>query len=171
MTSPTFSSEAILLRHDLRPGDLGTIIGLHGTVYAREYGLDGTFEAYVAATLAEFVRSRTDRDRLWIAEREGRIVGCIAIVGTSETEAQLRWFFVDPFARRKGLGKRLLREALAFCVRSGYVSVFLWTANLLEAAGHLYRSLGFTKVEEKPGKPWGVAVVEEKYLLHFESTE
>src|SRR3974377_1394124 len=86
--------QGFVLRHDLKPGDLGQIVQLHGTIYARECGFDPTFEAYVAGPLAVFVRKHTDRDRLWIAEREGRVVGCIAIVGASANEAQLRWFLV-----------------------------------------------------------------------------
>ncbi len=157
----------VTLRHDLLPGDLGTIVHLHGTVYAREYGFDPTFEAYVAGPLGEFVRARTDHDRLWIAQRDDRIVGCIAIVGISPNEAQLRWYLVDPCARGMGLGKRLLQEAVAFCKDQGYESVFLWTVRALTAAARLYRLVGFEKVEEKPGRQWGVAVVEEKYVLRL----
>jgi ribosomal protein S18 acetylase RimI-like enzyme len=162
---PPQPPEGFALRHDVRPGDLGAVVGLHGTVYAREHGFDVTFEAYVAGPLAEFVRRGTDRDRLWVAERGGRLIGCVAIVGTSEAEAQLRWFLVDPSARGLGLGKALLREALAFCRERGYRSVFLWTVSALTAAAHLYRSAGFRKVEERPGTLWGVEVVEEKYAL------
>ena len=162
--SPSELPAEFALRHDLQPGDVAYIVYLHGTVYAREYGFDSTFEAYVAGPLAEFVRSRTNRDRLWIAERGDRIVGCIAVVGTSEKEAQVRWFLVDPSARELGLGKRLLHEAVAFCERCGYESIFLWTVSALTAAARLYRSAGFQKVEEKPGKQWGVDVVEEKYV-------
>jgi N-acetylglutamate synthase-like GNAT family acetyltransferase len=155
----------ISLRTTLRPGDLGTIVSLHGTIYAREQGFDPTFEAYVAALLAEFVRSASARERLWIAEQDSRIVGCVAIVAASPQTAQLRWFLVDPSVRGAGLGKRLLREALAFCRDCGYISVILRTVSALEAAAHLYRSTGFRKVEEKPGRRWGVEVVEEKYEL------
>src|SRR5579884_2412035 len=158
------------LRHELRPGDLGYIVYLHGTIYAREYGFDPTFEAYVAGPLSEFVRHRTDRDRLWIAERGDRIVGCIAIVGVSEKEAQLRWFLVDPSARGLGLGKQLLHEAVAFSQSRGYESLFLWTVRALTAAARLYRAAGFEKVEEKPGQQWGVEVVEEKYVRRGFST-
>ncbi len=164
--SPSESAAAFALRHELKPGDLGQIVYLHGTVYAREYGFDPTFEAYVAGPLAEFVRARTGRDRLWIAERGERIVGCIAMVGTSEKEAQLRWFLVDPSARGLGLGKRLLHEAVTFGKRCGYESIFLWTVSALTAAAQLYRSIGFEKIEERPGKQWGVQVVEERYVLH-----
>jgi hypothetical protein len=82
---------AFALRHDPRPGDLGALVSLHGTAYSREYGFDPTFEAHVAHQLGDFVLSRTDRDRLWVAERDGRIASCVAVVGHSEKDAQLRW--------------------------------------------------------------------------------
>jgi hypothetical protein len=41
--------------------------------------------------------------------------------------------------------------------------VFLWTVSALTAAARLYRAAGLRKVEERPGRLWGVDVVEEKY--------
>jgi ribosomal protein S18 acetylase RimI-like enzyme len=155
------------LRHDLKPGDLGAIVSLHGTLYAREYGFNPIFEAYVAGPLAEFVCSPSNRARLWIAERDKRIVGCVAVVSASETEAQLRWFLVDPAARGLGLGKRLLREAIEFSRGCGYETIFLWTANVLTTAARLYQDTGFEKVEEKAADAWGVEVVEERYVLRL----
>lgn len=159
-------THSFTLRHDLRPGDLGSIVRLHGEVYAREYGFDLTFEAYVAGPLADFVLHPTDRGRLWLAEASGRLVGCIAIVPAG-AEAQLRWFLVEPRARGKGLGKRLIREAVAFARRQGYPTIFLWTVSALTAAAHLYVSAGFQRVEEKPGRRWGIKVVEEKYVFRL----
>ncbi len=154
----------VTVRHELGPGDIGRIVFLHGTFCAREYGFDSTFEAYVAEPLTLFARSRSERNRIWVAERGDRIVGCVAIVGVSDDEAQSRWLLVDPSARGKGLGRRLLSDALAFAQQRSYKSVFLWTVRALTAAAHLYRSVGFRKVAEKPGE-WGVAVAEEKYVL------
>jgi GNAT superfamily N-acetyltransferase len=155
----------ITLRHEVRPGDLGNVVALHGVLYAREYGFDATFEAYVAGPLAEFVKSNRPRERLWLAEMDGRLVGCVAIVGATETIAQLRWYLVDPSARGQGLGRRLLNEALAFSRQNGYTSIILWTVSALTTAARLYQRAGFAKVEEKPAFQWGVAVVEEKYRL------
>jgi hypothetical protein len=78
MSQPADSTpEAIHLRTDLRPGDVGKIVTLHGVIYSREQGFDPTFEAYVAGPLAEFVRAGSSRERLWIAEPEaaGRVQG------------------------------------------------------------------------------------------------
>jgi ribosomal protein S18 acetylase RimI-like enzyme len=159
--------QSLTFRTGLKPGDLGTIVHLHGIIYAAEYGFDATFEAYVAAPLAEFARRNSPRECLWIAERQGRIAGCVAIVAAAPEVAQLRWFLVDPAARGGGCGKRLLSEAIAFCKEHGYRSIVLWTTSALTAAAHLYRSAGFSKVEEKPGRLWGVDVVEERYELRL----
>jgi GNAT superfamily N-acetyltransferase len=159
----------ITLRTDLRPGDIGTIVHLHGVLYAREYGFDPTFEAYVAGPLADFVRSPSPRQCLWIAEREKQFAGCIAIVPADATTAQLRWFLVHPDARGAGLGKRLLHEAITFAGASGYESIFLWTVSALSAAAHLYTSTGFRRTEAHSAQQWGVAVVEEKYEMSLGS--
>ena len=156
---------SITIRTTLKPGDIGTIVQLHGTIYAQEYGFDPTVEAYIAGPLSEFVLSASSRGRLWIADRDDQIVGCIGIVDVSPITAQLRWFLIVPSARGTGLGKQLLSEAITFCKESGYRNIILWTISALKAAAHLYQAAGFRKVEEKPGRRWGVDVVEEKYEL------
>ena len=162
-------ADAIALRHELRPGDVEAVAGLHGMVYAAEYGFDATFAEYVRGPLEAFARGPGRRERIWLAERDGRLAGCVAIVRASDSEAQLRWFLVAPPARGLGLGRRLLAEAVEFSRRQGYASVFLWTVDLLTAAARLYRAAGFTKVEGNPGRRWGVDVVEEKYVLPLEA--
>jgi GNAT superfamily N-acetyltransferase len=156
---------SVSVRTDLRPGDLGSVVQLHGIIHGRECGFDTTFEAYVAAPLAEFVIAASPRERLWLAERAGELVGCVAIVAAAPEAAQLRWFLVDPSARGAGLGRRLLGEAISFARTAGYRSVLLWTVSTLAAAAHLYRAAGFQLAEERPGRRWGVDVVEQRYDL------
>lgn len=157
----------VSIRHDLRPGDIGYITYLHGVLYAREQGWDNTFEAYVAGPLSEFARSSSLSQRIWIAEKENKIVGTVAVVEHSSSEAQLRWLLVDPSVRGTGLGKRLMAEAIAFCREQGYRCIFLWTVSALEPASNLYRSFGFAKTEEETHPMWGTVVTEERYDLQL----
>ena len=152
------------LRFDWTPDDLAWVVRRHGEIYAAEYGFDSTFAEYVAGPLAEFARSSSSRERLWIAEKDGRNAGCVAIVEAGPDTAQLRWFLVDPGARGAGIGTTLLDAAVSFSRERGYGSVVLWTVSALEAASRLYRRAGFVKVEERPGRRWGVDVIEEKYV-------
>jgi GNAT superfamily N-acetyltransferase len=155
-----------LVRSDLRPGDLGAVLLLHGLLYSREYSLDYRFEGYVAEGLAQFARHyNAARERLWVVEGEdGRIVGSIAVVAASEQQAQLRWFLLAPETRGQGLGRRLVSDAIAFAQEAGYTSLLLWTIRDLTTAAHLYQSFGFEKTEEKANSDWaGRAVLEECY--------
>lgn len=161
----------IQIRTDIRPGDIGYLIYLHGVLYANEYQLDHTFEGYVASGLGEFAKSYDERkDRLWLAEKDGLIVGSIAIVGLSSKTAQLRWFQVHPDARGAGLGRQLVQLALAFCRARGFESVFLWTLRGLPAAAHLYKEAGFVRTEQKTHEIWGSIRTEERYDLTIQTT-
>jgi len=155
----------VKIRHHLKPGDIGYLAYLHGVLYAKEYGWDHTLEAYVAPPLAKFAMSQTDRERIWIVEKDGETAGSIAIVESSKTEAQLRWLLLHPDVRGYGIGRRLVEEAIAFCRESGYSSVFLWTVRGLLAAAHLYESVGFHLTEEKTHKIWGAVLTEQRYDL------
>ena len=165
LSAVSTSPAVFALRHELRPGDLGSIVYLHGTICARESGFDSSFETDVAGSLAEFVRSRTDRDRIWIAEHGDRIAGCVALVGLSPMDARIRWFLVDPSVRSLGLDWQLLHEAIEFGQRLGYECLFLQTIRE-PAMTRILRSVGFERVEEKLRERWGVEVVEERYILH-----
>jgi GNAT superfamily N-acetyltransferase len=167
LTPNPAASPSIRIRNDLRPGDLGQIVKLHGKLYAAEYGLDHTFEPYVAAPMAAFVLRADARERIWIVESGADVAGALAIVAASPTEAQLRWFLLAPKIRGRGLGRRLVAEAVAFARSSGYHEIFLWTLGGLEAALHIYRSLGFRRTETKPHRLWGQDLVEEKYVLRL----
>jgi len=156
------------IRRDLKPGDIGYLIYLHGMLYSKEYGFDQTFEQYVAHGLIEFVHSFNPyRDRIWLAEAEGKIVGSIAIARTSKVEAQLRWYLVHPDYRSQGLGKILILEALKFCRERKYDSVFLWTTSELTTASNRYLQAGFKKTEVKSHNVWGKFISEERYDLQL----
>ena len=157
----------ITIRHQLKPGDIGYIVYLHGTLYAEEYDFDRTFDAYVAEPMAKFVLSQTERERLWIVEKDSRIVGSIAIVDANAGSAQLRWLILHPETRGLKIGTQLVQKAVDFSKKCGYDEIFLWTVNFLDAAVGLYKSFGFEKTEEKTHRIWGRELTEEKYVLRL----
>jgi GNAT superfamily N-acetyltransferase len=156
-----------VIRTELKPGDIGSLICLHGVLYAEEHGWDHTFEAYVAGPLAEFAKSRNPRGRIWIVEESENVAGSIAIVEVSKEEAQLRWLLLHPNLRGQGIGRMLMKEAVSFCKAQGYAIVFLWTVSALAAAAKLYEEFGFHMSEETNSKIWGTTVTEQRYELRL----
>lgn len=157
----------VRIRNHLQPGDIGSLTFLHGDLYSKEYGWDYTFEAYVAGPLSEFAKSHSQREKMWIVEKNGTIAGSIAIVEASGQEAQLRWLLLHPDLRGLGMGRILMEDALGFCKECGYHSVYLWTERRLTAAANLYRSVGFQLTEEKTHELWGTVVTEQRYDLRL----
>lgn len=148
-------------------GDLSDVVKQHGLLYAKEHGYDYTFEAYVAEPLAQFVKRKSPRERMWLAKLNGVLMGSICICELSDSEAQLRWFSVMPDARGQGLGKTLMDKALSFSAELGYNKVVLWTVKGLAASASIYLKYGFTVTQEIEHVLWGQMQLEqcyEKYL-------
>ena len=148
------SASGCTIRTDLRVGDLGRLIVIHGEVYDDLPGYGVAFEAYVARTVSEFFIDNQARGCVWLAEKAGVLAGCIAIAERSERRAQLRWLVVRPKFRGTGLGRHLVDASLAYCVDRGFETVFLETTDGLDASMQMYEKRGFTVVRETTEPLW-----------------
>jgi len=149
-----------------KPGDMGWVVHRHAALYAQEYGWDERFEAMVAGIVKQFIeRYDPKRERCWIAEKDGEIVGSAFLIAHSKTVAQLRLMLVEPKARGLGIGARLVDECIAFAREKGYRKITLWTNSILLAARHIYKKAGFRLVHKERHTSFGHALVGETWDL------
>jgi DNA-binding MarR family transcriptional regulator/N-acetylglutamate synthase-like GNAT family acetyltransferase len=160
------SGEPAFTLRSLRPGDIGWVTHRHGVLYAEEHGYDETFEALVGEIAARFVQKfDAARERCWIAERDGRIAGCVFLVRKTRTVAKLRLLLVEPAARGLGLGGRLVDECIGFARHAGYRKLVLWTQSDLLAARRVYQQRGFRRVREEAHHSFGRDLIAETWSL------
>ncbi|MDJ0595902.1 MAG: GNAT family N-acetyltransferase [Pleurocapsa sp. MO_226.B13] len=80
---------------------------------------------------------------IWVACDDEIVVGFVAFV-----DDEVTWLYVSPNHYRQGIGRRLLRKAIANC--DSIINISLLSGN--DAALNLYLSEGFKIVETKTGK-------------------
>lgn len=153
------TEESTVTLREGRVGDLGWTFHRQAVVYQEEFGYHDVFETFVCEGLPPFL-SRYDaaKDRLWMAEMDGRVVGFIAIHHAHARPgwAKLRWFLVEKEARGRGVGRALLDRALRFSREAGYQGVELTTVSDLVDARRAYERAGFRLAHEEdcPWAPW-----------------
>jgi DNA-binding MarR family transcriptional regulator/GNAT superfamily N-acetyltransferase len=158
------------------PGDFGWMVKRHAEIYAQEYGWTEPFEGLCAQIVAEFAnKNDPKRERCWIAEMDGEIVGCVFLAKdaaknsakNSAKVARIRLLLVDPKARGLGVGARLVDECIRFARRAGYKKITLWTHSVLTAARHIYQKAGFRLMRTDRHRSWGRPVTSEHWDLEL----
>jgi len=155
----------ISIRTELRPGDIGYVIHMHGDLYKREYEYGIHFETYVAKGLCEFYEKyNPERNRVWVCEHDNRMIGFLLLMDRGQA-AQLRYFLIQPEYRGIGLGSKLMNLYMNFLRECGYKESYLWTTHELSAAAFLYKRAGFKLAEEKESTAFGKPLKEQRYDL------
>jgi DNA-binding MarR family transcriptional regulator/N-acetylglutamate synthase-like GNAT family acetyltransferase len=165
LESQTRASVPFILRPP-QPGDMGLVVQCHGVLYSEEYGWDERFEGLVAEIVAKFIDNYDPkRERCWIAEKDGEMVGSVFLVKQTDDVAKLRLLLVEPAARGLGIGARLISECVRFARQAGYSKITLWTNSVLRTARHLYERAGFILVSAESHESFGQDLVAETWEL------
>src|SRR3546814_15962771 len=91
----------------------------------------GSSDLLVAGIVADFVEKfDAARERCWIAETDGAVVGSAFVVRHSDAVAKLRLVYVAPTARGLGIGQRLVAEAITLARGQGSGTLILLTNDI-----------------------------------------
>ncbi|MCB1478735.1 MAG: MarR family transcriptional regulator [Rhodobiaceae bacterium] len=146
----------VCLFRDPKPGDISWVLHRQAVLYSREYGWDEHFENLVIRIGGEFIGSfDPERERIWIAEMGGKVVGSVFMSKASDSVAKLRMLYVEPDARGHGIGRRLVEECMSHARRTGYTRMTLWTNDVLTAARSIYEKAGFELVRKEAHEEFG----------------
>jgi putative acetyltransferase len=136
----------------LRPmleADIPAVVAMHAASFA---ALATAYPPHLAPVYAETVAAPAYAEEmrasdLWVAERDGAILGSAGWLGQADGVARIRKVFVHPNAARQGLATRLVRSAEERARATGH-SRFMLRAYL--SAVPFYESLGY--VADHPGE-------------------
>ncbi len=168
----TERSTAPVVIREHRTGDMGWLIEAQSVAYTREYGWNDRFEGLVAEVAGRFIQNfNPDRERCWIAERDGQRIGSVLVADAGENIAKLRVLYVDPAGRGLGLGRTLVEQAIAFAKAAGYAKLSLWTNDVLKAALHIYEATGFTLVAEERHAMFGPECIGQTWELDLTNAQ
>lgn len=161
---------ATLVLRSPRVGEIGWLIHRQALLYHLEQGWNGEFETLITRIYAEYEAASGAPKHLWVAELEGEVAGSVFVLPSTEGEegaAQLRMLYVEPMFRGRGIGARLVAEAVAFAKLSGYRRIMLWTQDCLASARSVYQKAGFVLAREDPHHSFGTDLNGQYWVLEL----
>ena len=168
--TPTQAAEDDIRLRGVAPGDLGWIIHRQALLYQREHGFDWTYEGLISEILGKFVAAHDpEREGAWIAEQRGVIIGSVFLVRSDDPAvAKLRLLYVEPAARGRGVGRRLVDACIERARAIGYRQLMLWTNDVLTSARRIYEAAGFRLASEAPHHSFGRNLVGQTWTLDLD---
>jgi DNA-binding MarR family transcriptional regulator/GNAT superfamily N-acetyltransferase len=134
-----------------RGGDFGWMIERHAHLFpgGRQKLQSEACAARLVARFLAAMQANTPRIACWVAEQDGATrVGAAMLTEASQTQARIDMLFVEPGARRRGLGERLVAAATNFAHGAGYGQVICRLEEAQEDLCGLFLHTGFTPVQE-----------------------
>lgn len=109
-----------------------------------EYRQSYTRKAFLETTLGIYkIKARVYNKTIWVAVLDDTICGTISLVPDGNT-LHIKSVAVTPSARRRGLGKEMMKHAESIALKRGFHFLELTTTPFLHEAIKLYEGFGFT---------------------------
>jgi GNAT superfamily N-acetyltransferase len=118
------------------------------------------------------VAARAAKATIWVAERDGQVVGSVTLALAGEPyadialadELEFRMLVVDPAVQRSGAGQAMVKAIIEHAKSlDGINGVALTTGRTWESAHGLYRKTGFRRV---PARDWLIPGTDIKLLVY-----
>jgi putative acetyltransferase len=136
------------------PADAEAIACVLSNSFA-EYQSRYTAEGFTATVLTpQQVEARMTEGPIWVALDNGACVGTVSVVLKPEG-LYIRGMAVDPVARGKSIGRKLLDCAEEFALQNYCERLFLSTTPFLARAIKLYERYGFQRTIAGPDNLFG----------------
>jgi len=92
------------------------------------------------------------KGRFWVAVKDSKVIGTVAIRDLGGNIAKLNRMFVLIEIHGNGTGQKLLDHALSFAKRQGFIKIILNTHEFMHRAHRFYEKNGFKKVSKTGDK-------------------
>lgn len=116
--------------------------------------LDKSLDAAMGAVTQRAVYDRLNGSEqlthVALALRDGQAVGCAALKPHGPGEAEMKRVYVKPACRGSGVASALVLALRYLAAQEGIHALVLETGRALTGAISLYKSLGFTKIDNFP---------------------
>ena len=106
-----------------------------------------------------------ERDKAWIAERNGTVLGSVFLVRQSEYVAKLRLLIVDPAGRGLRIGGALVNACTQAAQIWGVQRITLWTHAILLGARRIYAATGYRLIKTERIQEFGLTLESETWEL------
>jgi GNAT superfamily N-acetyltransferase len=144
--------KAAKLLREANDQDARAVTDLWTKAYVNE-GEGGRTVPYAEADFFDTTRHA----RVFVAERDGAVIGVVALAPPGEPEpavaeadeAELTRLVVSASARNLGIGRALIGHCHELARTAGWNAIALWSRPYQEAAHRLYESLGYRRRPER----------------------
>ena len=144
--------------------DIDHSVKRHTEIFTEEYGFSQIFNDSVSQLVADFGKNfNPENEFMLVARVDGEFGGTISCICQPDGQARLRYFFVEPFTRGHGVGRKLFTTAMEKAKEMGSTHAYFTTYNVLEPARNMYRSLGFEITHTEPDEEVAPGVIEETW--------